>query len=42
MICKATVKKYCSDMENIENYETSVSSEDLWDCHHRLETHKIT
>lgn len=39
MICKANVKKYCSDMENIENYEIAASSEDLWDCHHRLETH---
>ena len=33
-------KRYCSDIENIENYEKAKKDNFKgWDCHHRLETH---
>ena len=33
------MKRYCSEpIENIENYDKAVNdSDNLWDCHHRLE-----
>ena len=39
MIDLYRAKKYCIDVENIENYEIAVNSEEVWNCHHRLETH---
>lgn len=36
-ICKQTVKKFCKEFENIENYQEAVNSPEQWDCHHRLE-----
>ena len=31
---------YCSDIENVENYEYAKKDNfKSWDCHHRLETH---
>lgn len=40
MINKDNLKKYCKDdVSKIENYETATMSNDLYDCHHRLETH---
>lgn len=39
MICYETVKKYCKDFTKIENYEKAVENPEMWDCHHRLETH---
>lgn len=33
------IEKYCKDYTKIENYEKAVSSNERWDCHHRLETH---
>ena len=31
---------YCSDIENVENYEKAKADDFIgWDCHHRLETH---
>ena len=38
MIAK-NIKMYCSDFQNIENYEKAISDKDLWVLHHRLETH---
>ena len=33
-------KLYCSDIENVENYEKAKADNFKgWDCHHRLETH---
>lgn len=30
--------KFCKgDISKIENYEKAINSEELWDCHHRLE-----
>lgn len=38
MICESTVKKYCcEDISLIENYEKAIISDEVWDCHHRLE-----
>lgn len=31
------VKRYCSDFTKIENYEDAISSNERYDCHHRLE-----
>ena len=39
MIKIRNVKTYCKDYTKIENYEEAVQSKDVWDCHHRLETH---
>ena len=33
-------KRYCSDIENVENYQKAKADNFKgWDCHHRLETH---
>lgn len=36
------VKRYCREpLENIENYEAAINdTENIWHCHHRLETDK--
>ena len=39
MISVENASKYCNDIENIEGYDKAVSSEERYDCHHRLETH---
>ena len=40
MICLCSIKKYCSeDITEIENYEKAVTSQEIYECHHRLETH---
>lgn len=40
MICEKNVKQLCcQDISLIENYETAVNSTDVYDCHHKLETH---
>lgn len=36
-ICKQTVKRFCKEFENIENYQEAISSPEMWDCHHRNE-----
>lgn len=38
MISIINVKRYCDDdITQIENYETAINSDEMWDCHHRLE-----
>ena len=38
MINEQKARRYCSEsIANIENYDKAVSSDDCWDCHHRLE-----
>ena len=38
MICKGTVKSFCcEDISLIENYDKAIISNEMWDCHHRLE-----
>lgn len=39
MICEniKRIKRYCSNYEQIENYQEAISSPEKWDCHHRLE-----
>ena len=33
-------RRYCSDIENVENYEKAAADNFIgWECHHRLETH---
>lgn len=40
MICEKHAKRFCcQDISLIENYEIAVNSTDVYDCHHRLETH---
>lgn len=40
MINKCNLIKYCCDkISEIENYEQALSSDEIFDCHHRLETH---
>lgn len=40
MINVKSVKSYCcEDISNIENYEEAVAAPEMWECHHRLETH---
>lgn len=40
MISEKMVKKFCSgDISEIENYNEAINSNELYDCHHRLETH---
>lgn len=39
MISMNNVNKYCNDIENIEGYDKAVMSEEMYDCHHILETH---
>ena len=35
---KYVLKKYCSeDISLIENYYEAINSDEVWDCHHRLE-----
>lgn len=38
MISKGIKRFCCEDISLIENYEEAVNSQELWDCHHRLET----
>lgn len=39
MISERKVKKYCYEIEKIENYDKAVADkEQVWDCHHRFET----
>lgn len=34
------LKRYCNDIENVENFEAAKKDNFIgWDCHHRLETH---
>lgn len=35
----AGVKRYCENYEEIENYNEALHSDEMWECHHRLETH---
>lgn len=35
--CK--VKRYCINVKDIENYDIAVNSPEIYECHHRLETH---
>lgn len=36
------VKSYCKDFTQIENYSLAVlDSTQIWECHHRLETHYL-
>ena len=38
MICKGTVKSFCcEDISLIENYNKAINSNEMWDCHHKLE-----
>ena len=40
MLDKYTTRKYCKDFTKIENYEKAVvDTTQVWECHHRLETH---
>lgn len=33
-------RHYCSDIENVENFEKALADNFVgWECHHRLETH---
>lgn len=39
MINMKTVQRYCSDdISEIENYQQAIDSDEMWSCHHRLET----
>lgn len=39
MISK-NVKSFCENPPDlIKNYDKAISSDEMWDCHHRLETH---
>ena len=41
MICYQTVLTFCNgDISKIENYDKAVNDDQMWHCHHRLETHK--
>ncbi len=38
MICEKTVKRYCTNYFDIENYDKAIADKtQTWDCHHRLE-----
>lgn len=38
MICKGSVKSFCcEDISLIENYDKAINSNEMWDCHHKLE-----
>lgn len=37
MINIENVRRYCSNYEQIENYQEAISSQEKWDCHHRNE-----
>jgi hypothetical protein len=39
MISIKNVKRYCKNYTEIENYELAIKSDELYECHHRLETH---
>ena len=40
MISRQNVKKFCKDFTKIENYEEATrDTTQIWECHHRLETH---
>ena len=39
MINKKCILKYCKNYTEIENYELALKSDELYECHHRLETH---
>ena len=37
---KKHLKKYCDEIENVENYDLAKADNfEDWNCHHRLETH---
>lgn len=41
MINETFVKKYCcDDILKIENYDLAINDTQIWDCHHRMETHR--
>lgn len=41
MINVNNVKNFCcEDISNIENYEEALNSPEMYDCHHRMETHR--
>lgn len=33
------IKYCCEDISLVENYDICISSDEIYDCHHRLETH---
>lgn len=37
MICIDTVKRFCYDYEQIENYKQAIKDSKMWHCHHRKE-----
>lgn len=38
MICLPTVKRFCSNFTEIENYDKAIAdTEKVWECHHKLE-----
>ena len=39
MINVYNVSRYCNNVENIEGYKKALTGEEIYDCHHRLETH---
>lgn len=41
MISEKKVKKFCcEDISRIENYEEAINSLEMWECHHRMQTHR--
>lgn len=41
MINEKCAKKFCcKDISNIENYDKAIAAPEMWDCHHRMETHR--
>ena len=43
MINKKNAKAYCcEDISLIENYYEAINSDEMWDCHHRLEIQNDT
>lgn len=39
MICNETIKNFCPNPQQIENYQEALNDPDrVWDCHHRRET----
>lgn len=39
MISKEVINKFCIEPHLIENYDEALIDNQIWDCHHRLETH---
>lgn len=41
MININNLKRFCCEpLSNIENYDKAINSSEIWDCHHRMETHR--